>query len=155
MAGVVEQILTKEMNLTVRQIRKRSLAAGQKATGNTLRSLEVKTKGADQDVNGQILGAPHFGVLKGGRKPGKVPANFKAILRKWAAAKGLKFTSSTQFNTWAHFTIKKIKKHGTKLYASGRKLDIYDTPIKDLEARLDKALRGFYSAQITDEVNKF
>ena len=44
---------------------------------------------------GQLIGKSYSGVLERGRRAGGVPKNFRAIIIKWATAKGISFSSDS------------------------------------------------------------
>ena len=68
----------------------RHISAGQVASGRTKAGFEVKMI---SPFRGQLLGYNYSGVLERGRRAGKIPKNFMAIIAKWAAVKGITFNS--------------------------------------------------------------
>lgn len=124
---------------------KDSKGNSQVATGNTRDSFGWRLTG---DYSGVFEGASYAGVLQTGRKGGKVPYDFKDILKRWAEAKGITFNTDADFNRFAYFVAQKIRKEGTNLYSSGNTIDIFDTPIRDFEIRLQNRLSVFYTAEI-------
>ena len=145
------QILTEELNTLSNDISRRIETSGAAASGATQKSLEVEVNG----VVGFLKGASHIGVLKGGRKPGKVPRDFIDILKRWAQAKGLSFQDEKQFDLWANAVKWKIIREGTKLYQSKQTQDIFDTPIADFEKRLTERIGNYYEAEIKNEIFNF
>lgn len=145
------QILTEELNTLSNDISRRIETSGAAASGATQKSLEVEVNG----VFGVLKGASHIGVLKGGRKPGKVPRDFIDILKRWAQAKGLSFQDEKQFDLWANAVKWKIIREGTKLYQSGQTQDIFDTPIEDFEKRLTERIGNYYEVEIKNEIFNF
>lgn len=147
----IREILNSELNILKNDIVSRHKAAGQVASGRTAASFEVKLT----ENGGQLLSANYAGVLERGRKPGKVPFDFKNILLKWAAAKGISFQSDADANRWAYFVAQKIKREGTTLYRSGRTEDIFETAIADFSDRLTERIGAFVSIQIKNEIFNF
>lgn len=70
-------------------------AEGAVATGNTIRSMKVITEeyGARLVTTGRMP----FGVLETGRKKGKVPRGFDAIIYEWMQVKGVHATDVTPY----------------------------------------------------------
>jgi hypothetical protein len=127
----------------IEDVKKRSINAGQRVTGKTLKELKV-IKLNENHV--QVEGFDYTGTLEVGRKGGKIPYNFKDILIKWAKAKGISFQNDRQRNSWAYFVAKKIAREGTLRHK--KNVDIFTTPLKDLDDRITKEASVFYTKQI-------
>jgi hypothetical protein len=56
-----------------------------KASGNTAKSMHVEETGS----GATLFGRRAFGTLETGRKGGKVPQNFRSIIRQWILDKGI------------------------------------------------------------------
>lgn len=102
------------MHATVEDIRERMDAAGVNASGRTRASLQVRRVG---ECNYQIIQygsrvAP-FGTIEHGRKAGKVPYQFRAILEQWSRDKGLTFEKESDRRRFAYFLAKKIAEQGS------------------------------------------
>lgn len=141
------EIIKRELETLRVDIINRHIKAGQRATGNTANSLNVKNV---SDLGGELWGAEYIGVLEQGRKPGKVPYDFKQILIKWARAKGITFGSQKELNSFAYFLAKKIREEGTKTFH--QKEDIFTTPIKDFTERLVRELGKLYITDIKNTI---
>ena len=100
------------------------LRAGQKASGKTIESLQVKNE--DENSIG-LFGRNFFSTLETGRKAGNVPYNFHLIILQWIKDKGIQVENP---ETMAHFTAIKIAFEGTKLYREGGRSDIYSNEIE-------------------------
>jgi len=146
-----QEILSEEMQILKSDIIIRHEQSGQVATGKTKASFEVNSNSS----TGQLLGAGYVGVLQQGRKPGGVPKEFIDILQKWANSKGISFSSEKQFNLWANSVKWKIIREGTKLYRSGQRYDIFDTPIENFNTRISLRLANYYEAELINEIFKF
>lgn len=85
MKDAASVILTEELEALKKKIIAQHFGAGQKASGRTAASLRVEVT----EEEGTLYGRSPFGTLETGRKPGKVPQGFQAIIRKWMADKGI------------------------------------------------------------------
>lgn len=147
-------ILADELEQLRVKIIQRHIAAGQKASGRTAKSLHVEVKTGE----GILWGKSPFGVLETGRKAGKVPSNFTGIIKQWLKDKGIqatpipyktdrphKYTPQERGqNTLTYFIARKIAKSGTKLFRDGGRSDIYSNVIpittKKIGERITKLL---------------
>lgn len=127
------KILNEELDDLRKRIIRNHIAAGQKASGKTIKSIQVEVG----ENYGQLTGRKFFGTLETGRKPGKVPANFKDIILKWMQDKGINPPDRESF---AFFTANKIKIAGTLLYRMGGRSDIYSEEINKTIPKLVKRL---------------
>lgn len=127
------QILITELNDLKKRITQNHLAAGQKASGRTIKSLAVETG----DDFGQLTGRKFFATLETGRKSGRVPANFQAIILKWMQDKGIHVPKPKSF---AFLVARKIAREGTLLHRMGGRSDIYSNEISITIQRLTKRL---------------
>jgi hypothetical protein len=144
----VQQILTEEMQILQAEIIQRHEQAGQVASGKTKASFELSITSSE----GKLIGLNYVGVLEKGRKPGGVPKDFIDILQRWAQAKGITFADEKHFNLWANGVKWKIIKEGTKLYRSSQKLDIFETPIENLNKRLPNRIVNFYESELLNDI---
>ncbi len=129
----------------------RSIDAGQKASGRTYGHLEIRNV---TDTHGEFWGPTWVAVWEDGRKPGRVPYDFAAIIMEWATNKGISFASSdpVTFERWARGVAWHIHRYGTELYRSGQKLDIFETPIAEFERWLTGKLKEFYAGYLTNDI---
>lgn len=105
-----------------KQIEKNHHAAGQKVTGKTINSLEVVMN----EKGGALMAWKFFDIVETGRKPGKVPYGFAALIMKWAKDKGLNVD-----NSFGYFVAKKIREEGSSLYRQGGRKDIFSNVLSD------------------------
>ena len=127
------KILNEELDDLRKRIIRNHIAAGQKASGKTIKSIQVEVG----ENYGQLTGRKFFGTLETGRKHGKVPANFKDIILKWMQAKGINVPKPKSF---AYLVARKIRIEGTVLYRSGGRSDIYSEEINKTIPKLLKRL---------------
>lgn len=147
----VERILYEELEILEEEIIHRHEQAGQVASGKTRASFLIRSS----NLVGTLSGANYVGVLERGRKPGGLPENFIEIIRKWAAVKNISFSSENQFNLWANGVKWKIIREGTKLYRSGQKQDIFDTPIENFNKRLPIRIINYYESELINDIFNF
>lgn len=138
------EALERGLHILRAEIVERSTAAGQRATGLTYERLTVEMVNPNK---GNLLGPYWVTVWQWGRKPGKVPYDFEAVLQAWAEAKGLHFDSY-------YMLAKKIREEGTALYNSGDQPDIFDTPIENFERWITEQISEYYTTEITSILNQ-
>lgn len=140
------KILADELNALKQRVIQNHLAAGQKASGKTIRAFEVDV----DDRSGALYGRAFIGTLETGRKAGRVPKNFRAIIEQWVKDKSITIDNPKSF---AYFVAKKIATEGTKLHRSGGRDDIYSNEIpKSIEIILEK-LADNYTSEIMQILN--
>jgi hypothetical protein len=126
------------------------LTKGEWASGKTAESMRIE----GTENGGRLLGRKYFQSLEDGRPGGKVPYNFKQIISDWIEAKKLnvspieykrdgvhKYTPYQRgLNQMAGAIAWSIKNHGTRLYQTGGRNDIYSDVISEEVERLKKQL---------------
>lgn len=127
------QILIEELKDLQKRVIQNHIAAGQKASGRTIKSILVEI-GEDY---GQLTGRKAIGTLETGRKAGRVPAKFQDIILKWMQAKGINVPKPKSF---AFLVARKIAREGTLLHRTGGRSDIYSNEINKTIPRLMKRL---------------
>lgn len=133
-------ILKSELEDLRKRIIQNHLAAGQKASGKTAKSMFVDVA----EDYGELSGRMAFGTLETGRKAGKVPAKFKDIILKWAQDKGIKVDKPKSF---AFLVARKIAKEGTLLKRIGGRSDIYSN---EIPKTIDRILQRLGEDQVTE-----
>lgn len=155
-------IVAEELEALKQRIIARHRQAGQVASGKTIASLRVE-KTAD---GGTLYGRPAFGTLETGRKPGRVPQNFEAVIKQWILDKGIsvtpipyirqpsarwtpKYTPEERgLNTLAGAIAYKIRTEGTTLYRHGGRSDIYSPEIPLTVESLRKRMLGLFKTEV-------
>ena len=137
-------ILEEELNILKQRIINNHLAAGQKASGRTIASLNVES----DRTSAALFGRKAIGTLETGRKGGRVPKGFYYIIQKWVIDKGLTFDSVRERNTFAYFVSKKIAAEGTTLFKSGGRSDIYSSEIKETSENIRERIAKDYVESI-------
>lgn len=159
-SGAVRNLLLDELRTLAEQIKQNHKAAGQVASGRTLRSIRAEVLAADgNQAHGVIWGRFPFGTLETGRrganagKP-KVPGNFREIILQWMEDKGIHAngagykTQAAADRSLAFLIARKIQRTGTKLHRTGGRADIYSNVIPDALERIEDKLGAFFAAQI-------
>lgn len=144
------KILEEELTNLMSEVIDRQKMSGQYASGKTSDAYSIDV----QEMAGKLLGASYVGVFTRGRKPGGVPKDFVDILKRWAQAKNITFTNEKQFNLWANAVKWKIIREGSKLYRSGNRNDIFETPLKEFSDRLQTRLSILYQQETANEIYK-
>jgi hypothetical protein len=119
------------------------IAQGQRASGRTLESFEVSSG----NNSGQLLAADYVGVLEDGRRSGKVPSNFAAIIQEWMKAKGI--LNVPNQGRIAFLIARKISQEGTKLFRSGGQSGVLSKALSP--SRID-AFVGSFAEKYQEEV---
>ena len=158
----VSQILTEELGTLKATIINNIRSTGQWASGKTAASMAVMVSGSI----GELVGRRAFGTLETGRRGGRVPRDFAAIIYDWMQAKGIhadpmpyktsrphKYTEQERGDrTMAYFIAKTIRTIGTRLYRDGGRDDVYSRAIPVTIERINSRLSGIYVAAITQQI---
>lgn len=137
---------------------------GIKASGKTQKSLKIVEYDKGVRLVGGGVDAAPISTLQYGRKPGKVPLNFREIIVKWLEDKNIsttplpykrqpserwqpKFSSNEERGKYqaAYFIAKKIKNKGTDRFINNN-LNIY-TPV---EEKVKNKVEEFFLAKINE-----
>lgn len=137
-------------------IRQRHVAAGQRASGRGMASLESRIEETADGYTGQLWGLPYVGAWETGRGPARragtpqEQVEFVASLAEWCRIRGFPASSLTdeQYIRAARWLRWRINKFGTQLYRSGGRRDIITPAVEALERRLEQALSVYYEAEI-------
>ena len=158
----IEVILMEELQTLKAQITANIRATGQWASGKTAASMAVNVSGNI----GELVGRRAFGTLETGRKGGRVPRNFEAIIYDWMQAKGVhaepipyktsrphKYSEQERGDrTMAYFIARTIRREGTRLYREGGRDDVYSRAIPLTIERINSRLSGIYVAAVTEQI---
>lgn len=138
-------VLREELENLKQRIIANHRAAGQVASGKTIKSMQVIVDGD----TGELIGRKQFWNLETGTPPwrnptNRVPYSFHAVIDQWIKDKGL------NLNAWA--VAYKIIHEGTKLHRQGGRSDIYSNEIPKTVDDIGKRLLVIYEQQITDMI---
>ena len=113
-----------------KEIQSAMTAGGVNASGRTSASLKVEPyAGGVRLVSGGEKIAP-FETLETGRKAGKVPFGFTAILVQWSRDKGIGFSTESKRRSFAYLLGRKIAREGTERHRQPRN-DIYTPAVTE------------------------
>ena len=139
------QILIQELTDLQKRVIQNHIAAGQKASGRTIKSILVEIG----DDYAQLTGRKAIGTLETGRKAGRVPAKFQDIIIKWMQAKGINVPKPKSF---AYLVARKIAREGTLLHRQGGRSDIYS---KEINITLPRLIKRLGDEQVTELMRIF
>jgi hypothetical protein len=147
-----KEIIYNFLQTIKKEIIDRHEAAGQRATGNTINSMEVEA----DDSKGILSGPAHIGVLEDGRGPTKGGAGsgkkLSEVIREWIDAKGIN-PNGVSKNSLAFLIARKIHNEGTLLFQHGGKSGVVSLSIT--EDRITAFLNAFakkYTSQVKSEM---
>lgn len=158
----IAQVLTEELGSLKARIINNIRATGQWASGKTAASMAVNVSGSI----GELVGRRAFGTLETGRRGGRVPRNFAAIIYEWMQAKGVhadpmpyktsrphKYTEQERGDrTMAYFIAKTIRREGTRLYRDGGRDDVYSREIPAAIDRINARLSRIFQATVEQQI---
>lgn len=151
----IEEILKEELGFLENDITKRIKDSGQVATGKTIQSFEHYLSAKNK---GELSGAMYSGTLERGRGPatgkGSGNSDFLANLKEWIQVRGLQYKDEADLERLAKFLKWWINKNGTKLFRSGKTIDIFTTPISDFTSRLSERISNAYTEDIENDIFK-
>lgn len=152
-------ILESAINEAIAEIKSASQAAGQVATGKTLRSLEGRVEVSQTGYTAMILGRKYFGALETGSGPARRKGTdaerreFIESLKEWCRVRG--FTSGglsdEQYERLAKWLAWRIKKYGTQLYQKGGRRDVFTPAVDKLTANLLETIPTLFAQQIVND----
>lgn len=158
----ITKVLVEELHRLTERIKENHRRAGQVASGRTLASITYEVS---KDT-GTMYGRFPFSTLETGRKGGKVPGNFNAIIRQWMEDKGIKAQPIPYVRkpskTWqpkytpqergdvslAGAIAHKIRTEGTLLHRQDGRADIYSNEIPEAVQRIQDRLSKYFSLMI-------
>ena len=119
---------------------------GRKASGRTAKSLQVEMS----EVGGRIVGRQYFQGLEVGRPKGKVPYNFRNIIKQWIIDKGIDVDNIDQS---AYLIARKIREKGTNMWYH-HEYNVY-TPVIDIyERKMLEEVMGVVTKDLSAEIKR-
>ena len=158
--GAAKVVLLEELENLKAKILEQHLRAGQKASGRTGESMHVEAT----EYEGTLYGRSAFGVLETGRKAGKTPSGFQAIILQWMSDKGIKaepipyktdrphkYTPQERGDmSLAYLIARKIRNEGTRLFRQGGRSDIYSNVIPATKEKIMQRIVKLLQVEITN-----
>lgn len=157
----VSDILKSHMEAVKAKVQMRMAEQKRNATGRSSASLVVQISGD----TASLFGSSSFKSMERGRGAGKVPRNFKTIIKEWIKAKGIsvrpkqsvrasKISAQERgLNSLAGAIAHTIMKKGTKLNREHGYNDIYTSVINE-ELKLMKEELGGMAGEEFITINK-
>jgi len=119
--------------------------SNQYASGSMSQSLTIESK----PNQWSLLAAKFFAVLQTGRKPGKMPPISNIL--NWIKSRSIQLEGKSNLSmAWG--IAKWIAKHGTRLFQSGGRKDIYTNEIKTFKKNLFSDIRIKLSVYIKQTI---
>lgn len=157
----IQDILKQRLENVKAKVVQAMASNNRNASGRSVASLSVSVS----DNVGILYGSKSFLVMESGKKPGKVPYQFRDIIKQWIINKGISVTPIPSKSKESKYTpyerglnslsgaiAFKIMKDGTKLHRDNGYNDIYTTAIKEeLEALSNELV--IYTADSIAEIN--
>ena len=118
------------------------------ASMRSVNSLYVRTDG----TGGALFGRKSFLAMEKGRKPGRVPRDFRHIIADWIVAKGITLYSTDgskpRLSSVAYLIAESIRKRGTLLHQMTAFDDIYSGAVKQETRKLSEKIRLMLSSEV-------
>lgn len=162
--GEAMRVALDELESLKGEIAANMAAAGEVASGRTIASMRVTDDGAGTAT---LWGRKPFGTLETGRKAGRVPRNFGAIIYQWMMDKGLHSAAAMPYKrgglhkysereradrsmAWA--IARTIERKGTSLYRAGGRADIYSNVIPGAVQRIAGRVASITLASVAGQI---
>lgn len=153
-ANEIDRLLTLHLGNIKVGISQRMAALGRTSSGRSVASLEVEVKGSE----GILSGDAQWKTMQRGRGPGKVPYNFREIIKNWVRAKGIsiqprkKQSQEQAIESFSYLVTRNIMEKGTKLYRDKGYNDIYDSLLEEEIKKLSTDISVMFELDI-DKIN--
>nr|DAO00058.1 MAG TPA: hypothetical protein [Caudoviricetes sp.] len=153
----IQKLLTLHLGNIKVGISQRMTALGRNASGSSVASLDVNVSGN----NGILFGGKQWETMQHGRGPGKVPSNFREVIKNWVRAKGInikpkgKQTQEQAIESFSYLVTRNIMQKGTKLYRYKGYNDIYDTLLKEEIEKLSDDISTVFELEVNSINDKY
>lgn len=150
----VNKLLTFHLGNIKVGIAQRMAALGRMSSGRSVASLQIEVK----DSKGNLSGDKQWETMQRGRRPGKVPSNFREIIKNWVRAKGINIqprigqSQKQAIESFSYLVTRNIMQKGTKLYRDKGYNDIYDTLLEEEIKKLTNETASVLELEI-DKIN--
>ena len=150
----VDRLLTLHLGNIKVGIAQKMTAMGRTASGRSIASLSVDVKKS----RGRLSGGKQWETMQRGRAPGKVPSNFRQVIKNWAIAKGISIqprkgqSQKQALESFSYLVTRNIMQKGTKLYRDKGYNDIYDSLLEEEVKKLSQETSAVLEIEI-DKLN--
>lgn len=154
MTNEVNRLLTLHLGNIKVGIAQKMAALGRMSSGRSVASLEVEVK----DSEGILSGGKQWETMQRGRRPGKVPSNFREIIKNWVRTKGISIqpwkgqSQKQAIESFSYLVTRNIMQKGTKLYRDKGYNDIYDTLLEEEIKKLTDETSSVFELAV-DKIN--
>lgn len=155
LASEIRKIVVQHVEIIKAGMVQNMSAMGRTTSGASVASLLVVPDKVE--IGATIMGAPQWAVMQHGRGPGKVPSNFREIIKAWIQKKGISFSmsnGSSSEDSLAFLIARSIMKKGTRLYRDKGYNDIFDSLIEQEAKKLADEASGVISVHIDRILDK-
>ena len=148
----VNKLLTLHLGNIKVGISQRMTSLGRSASGSSVASLEVEVN----DGEGILSGGKQWETMQRGRGPGKVPSNFREVIKNWVRAKGIsvqprgKQTQEQTIESFSYLVTRSIMQKGTKLYCDKGYNNIYDTLLEEEIEKLSAETSSVFELEVNN-----
>lgn len=157
----IQEYLEEALNLTIADIKRRHVAAGQKVTGRTMNALEARVRAEGNRYIGEIWGRPFTGALETGSAPARKRGTeeerqrFIKQLAEWCRMRGFPEGGLTdeQYERAAKWLKWYIGKYGSRLYRSGGRQDIITPALQMLSNLMTERLSLYYNELMSETID--
>lgn len=150
----VDRLLTLHLGNIKVGIAQRMATMGRMSSGRSVASLQIDVK----DSKGNLSGDKQWETMQRGRRPGKVPSNFREIIKNWVRQKGISIqpkegqSQKQAIESFSYLVTRNIMQNGTKLYRDKGYNDIYDTLLEEEIKKLTNETTSVLELEI-DKLN--
>lgn len=150
----VDRLLTLHLGNIKVGIAQRMAALGRMSSGRSVASLQIDVK----DSKGNLSGDKQWETMQRGRRLGKVPSNFREIIKNWVRQKGISIqpkegqSQKQAIESFSYLVTSNIMQKGTKLYRDKGYNDIYDTLLEEEIKKLTNETASVLELEI-DKLN--
>lgn len=151
-----QAIVSEELNSLKARIIDNMRNAGAVASGRTIASLKVvPTETGSALVSDERM---PFGTLETGRRGGRIPAGFTAIILDWMRSKGIQAQVSgnrsqeSADRSLAYLISRKIAREGTSLFRRGGRNTIYSQEIPKTVAAVERRIGALFDAYVEESI---
>lgn len=148
----VNKLLTLHLGNIKVGISQRMTSLGRTASGGSVASLEIEVNNGE----GILAGGKQWETMQRGRGPGKVPSNFREVIKNWVRAKGIsvqprgKQTQEQAIESFSYLVTRNIMQNGTKLYRDKGYNDIYDTMLEEEIEKLSAETSSVFELEVNN-----
>lgn len=149
-------VILQELELLRTRIIANMRTAGAVASGRTIESLKVvPTETGSALVSDERM---PFGTIETGRRGGRIPAGFTAIILDWMRSKGIQAQVSgnrsqeSADRSLAYLISRKIAREGTSLLRRGGRNTIYSQEIPKTVAAVERRIGALFDAYVDESI---